>query len=91
VDWKGSISRDDMSPTLASTAFQPEAPATELATLTQLTETAQPLVQVIASEVVGQIQRYMGCVQNALLAPGQGVEASSSPRRMTCGSDGTCP
>ncbi|MHC6592746.1 endonuclease NucS domain-containing protein [Arthrobacter sp. C152] len=156
VDWKGSINRDDMSPTLASTAavpmtvFQLEAHAAELATLTQLTEAAQPLVQAMSSEVqeqlafqlekqleeflvhnwastslgrefdiytedgqpvgqqypsdtgpmdilaiskdrtrllvvelkrgrasdavVGQIQRYMGYVQDALLEPGQSVE-----------------
>jgi restriction system protein len=65
VDWKGSINRDDMSPTLASTAavpmtvFQLEAHAAELAGLTQLSETAQPLVQAISSEVQDQLAFQM--------------------------------
>lgn len=65
VDWKGSISRDDMSPTLASTAavpmtvFQLEAHAAELATLTQLTDQMQPIVQVIPPEVQEQLAFQM--------------------------------
>ncbi|NSX37184.1 DUF91 domain-containing protein [Pseudarthrobacter oxydans] len=65
VDWKGSINRDDMSPTLASTAavpmtvFQLEAHAAELASLTQLSEAAQPLVQAISSEVQDQLAFQM--------------------------------
>jgi restriction system protein len=156
VDWKGSLSRDDMSPTLASSAgslmtvFQLAAHTAELATLTQLADPFQPAVEAISSQiedqlafqmekqledflvhnwrstalgqeydiyeeegqvkgqqyptdtgpmdilaiskdrtrllvvelkrarasdaVVGQIQRYMGYVQDALLEPGQSVE-----------------
>jgi restriction system protein len=156
VDWKGSFSRDAMSPALASSAgsmmtvFQLAPHAAELATLTQLSDPAQPIVEVITSEerdhlafqmekqledflvhnwrstalgqeydiyeedgqikgqqfptdtgpmdilaiskdrkrllvvelkrarasdaVVGQIQRYMGYVQDVLLEPGQTVE-----------------
>lgn len=65
VDWKGSINRDDMSPTLASTAavpmtvFQLEAHAAELATLTQLAEPGQPVVRAIASEVQEQLAFQM--------------------------------
>lgn len=65
VDWKGSINRDDMSPTLASTAavpmtvFQLEAQAAELATLTQLADPAQPIVQAISAEVQDQLAFQM--------------------------------
>ncbi|MDQ0118455.1 restriction system protein [Pseudarthrobacter defluvii] len=65
VDWKGSISRDDMSPTLASTAgvpmtvFQLEAHTAELATLTQLADPAAPAVQVISTEVQEQLAFQM--------------------------------
>jgi restriction system protein len=65
VDWKGSINRDDMSPALASTAavpmtvFQLEAHAAELATLTQLAEPGQPLVQAISTEVQEQLAFQM--------------------------------
>jgi restriction system protein len=61
VDWKGSISKSDMSPTLGSSAgvpmtvFQLEAHAAELATLTQLADPAQPIVQAISSEVQDQL------------------------------------
>jgi restriction system protein len=65
VDWKGSISKDDMSPTLASTAgvpmtvFQLEAHAAELTTLTQLADPGQPVVQVISAEVQEQLAFQM--------------------------------
>lgn len=54
-----------MSPTLASTAavpmtvFQLEAHAAELATLTQLAEPGQPLVQAISTEVQEQLAFQM--------------------------------
>lgn len=41
--------------------------------------------------VVGQIQRYMGYAQDALLEPDSPWRASSSPRWTTCGSAGPCP
>ena len=65
VDWKGSISKSDMSPTLASsvgvpmTVFQLEAHAAELATLTQLADPAQPIVRAISSEVQEQLAFQM--------------------------------
>lgn len=65
VDWRGSISRDDMSPTLASSAsslmtvFQLTAHTAELATLTQLTDPAQPLVEAISTEVQEQLAFQM--------------------------------
>lgn len=65
VDWKGSISRDDMSPPLASTAgvpmtvFQLEAHAAELSTLTQLADPVQPAVPVLAAEVQAQLAFQM--------------------------------
>jgi restriction system protein len=65
VDWKGSISRDDMSPTLASTAgvpmtvFQLEAHTAELATLTELTGPAQPVAKALSAEVQEQLAFQM--------------------------------
>lgn len=65
VDWKGSINRDDMSPTLASTVgvpmtvFQLEAHTSELATLTQLADPAQPVVKAISAEVQEQLAFQM--------------------------------
>ncbi|MDP9696639.1 UNVERIFIED_ORG: restriction system protein [Arthrobacter globiformis] len=61
VDWKGSFSRDDMSPALASaaksltTVIQLTPHAVELATLTHLTEPAEPAAQTISSEVQDQL------------------------------------
>jgi restriction system protein len=65
VDWKGSLSRDDMSPTLASSAgslmtvFQLTAHTAELATLTQLADPTQPIVQAISSQVEDQLAFQM--------------------------------
>jgi len=65
VDWKGSVSRDDMSPTLASSAgvpmtvFQLESHIAELATLTQLADPARPIAQAISSEVQDQLAFQM--------------------------------
>lgn len=65
VDWKGSLSRDDMSPTLASSAgslmtvFQLTAHTAELATLTQLADPVQPMAQVISSQVEDQMAFQM--------------------------------
>jgi restriction system protein len=65
VDWKGSLSKDDMSTTLASSAgsqmtvFQLAAHTAELATLTQLADPAQPIAQVISSQVEDQLAFQM--------------------------------
>ncbi|GKV72977.1 hypothetical protein NCCP2145_23580 [Pseudarthrobacter sp. NCCP-2145] len=65
VDWKGSLSRDDMSPTLASSAgslmtvFQLTAHTAELATLTQLADPAQPIAQAISAQVEDQLAFQM--------------------------------
>lgn len=65
VDWKGSFSRDDMSPALASaansltTVFQLTPHSAELATLTQLADQAQPIVQAISSQVEDQLAFQM--------------------------------
>lgn len=65
VDWKGSLNRDDMSPALASSAgslmtvFQLTAHTAELATLTQLTEPAQPIAQAISAQVEDQLAFQM--------------------------------
>ena len=65
VDWKGSLSRDDMSSTLAHSAgslmtvFQLTAHTAELATLTQLADPAQPIVQAISSQVEDQLAFQM--------------------------------
>ncbi|MBE4720511.1 endonuclease NucS domain-containing protein [Pseudarthrobacter sp. AB1] len=65
VDWRGSFSRDDMSTTLASSAgslmtvFQLTAHASELSTLTHLTDPARPIVQAISSHVEDQLAFQM--------------------------------
>ena len=65
VDWKGSFSKDDMSPALASSArsimtvFQLAAHTVELAALTQLTDAAQPIAQAISSQVEDQLAFQM--------------------------------
>ncbi|GAA4034520.1 hypothetical protein GCM10023063_18250 [Arthrobacter methylotrophus] len=65
VDWKGSFSRDAMSPTLASstgslmTVFQLAPHADELAVLTQLADPVQPIVEAIASEVQDRLAFQM--------------------------------
>lgn len=65
VDWKGSFSRDDMSPALASSArsimtvFQLAAHTVELTALTQLTDAAQPIAQAISSQVEDQLAFQM--------------------------------
>lgn len=66
VDWKGSLSRDDMSPVLAASAgsmmtvFQLTAHKVELAQLTNLSDAAQPIVEALASEVEEQLAFQMG-------------------------------
>lgn len=65
VDWKGTLSRDDMSPTLASSAgslmtvFQLTAHTAELATLTQLADPPQPIAQAISAQVEDQLAFQM--------------------------------
>jgi restriction system protein len=65
VDWKGSFSRDAMSPALASSAgslmtvFQLAPHAEELAALTQLADPVQPIVEAITAEVEEQLAFQM--------------------------------
>ena len=65
VDWKGTLNKDDMSPTLASstgsmmTVFQLTAHTAELAALTQLADSAQPIAQAISSQVEDQLAFQM--------------------------------
>lgn len=65
VDWKGSFSRDDMSPALASSAgslmtvFQLAAHTDEVAALTNLADPVQPIVEAITAEVHDQLAFQM--------------------------------
>ncbi|MGX9901668.1 hypothetical protein ACW0JT_20520 [Arthrobacter sp. SA17] len=65
VDWRGSFSRDDLSEALATstkyvgTLLELTPHAAELAVLTQLGEQAQPIAEVITSEVQEQLAFQM--------------------------------
>ncbi|MDP9982947.1 restriction system protein [Pseudarthrobacter oxydans] len=65
VDWRGSFSRDELSEALATstkyvgTLLELSPHAAELATLTQLGEQAQPIAEVITSEVQEQLAFQM--------------------------------
>jgi restriction system protein len=65
VDWRGSFSRDELSEALATstkyvgTLLELTPHAAELATLTQLGEQAQPIAEVITSEVQEQLAFQM--------------------------------